>query len=199
MARLFRPTPSHAVLAVAALAAVLSPPLAGPASAQGGAASQTQPYDIDRNGVLMLVRSALLALDHANETGNYTVLRDLGAPGFQRNDAARLAELFAPYRARELDLGAVLVLEPQLTVMPRIENGRLRIAGFFPSAPAQVSFDLLFAPVDRQWRLYAISLDVAPAGPFAPDAEPEPQPEASVELPDPPIPTVNPRRFESGD
>ena len=49
-----------------------------------------KPAQIDRNGVLILIRSALLALDQANKTGNYTVLRDLGAPGFQTNSAARL-------------------------------------------------------------------------------------------------------------
>ena len=54
-----------------------------------------KPANIDRNGVLMLVRSTILALDQANKTGNYTVLRDLGAPGFQVNTAAKLAEIFA--------------------------------------------------------------------------------------------------------
>jgi hypothetical protein len=49
-----------------------------------------QPAQIDRNGVLILIRSTILALDQANKTGNYTVLRDLGAPGFQANTAARL-------------------------------------------------------------------------------------------------------------
>src|SRR6266702_4668463 len=58
-----------------------------------------KPANIDRNGVLMLIRSTLLALDQANKTGNYTVLRDLGAPGFQANTAARLAEIFAKQRA----------------------------------------------------------------------------------------------------
>jgi len=41
--------------------------------------SAPKPANIDRNGVLILVRSTLLALDQANKTGNYTVLRDLGA------------------------------------------------------------------------------------------------------------------------
>ena len=34
-----------------------------------------KPAQIDRNGVLILIRSALLALDQANKTGNYTVAR----------------------------------------------------------------------------------------------------------------------------
>src|SRR5215472_16903785 len=77
------------------------------------------PAPIDRNGVLILIRSTLLALDHANKTGNYTVLRDLGAPGFQANTAARLAEIFASQRKDNIDLSGVVVLEPQLTVLPQ--------------------------------------------------------------------------------
>lgn len=180
--------------------AVLS---AGSAEAQKGKRPQptaeqagTRPADIDRNGVLILVRSALLALDQANKTGNYTVLRDLGAPGFQANTAAKLAEIFVTQRNDGLDLGGVAVLEPQLTLLPQIEpNGMLRMAGFFPSVPAQVNFELLYAPVDREWRLFGISVNVSEGGPKAPEAAPQAAvPQQPAELPDPPTPTVNPRK-----
>jgi len=62
--------------------------------------------NIDRNGVVMVVRSTLLALDHGSKTGSYTVLRDLGAPGFQANSANRLAEIFSKHRNEKLDLSA---------------------------------------------------------------------------------------------
>src|SRR6202012_5427290 len=135
--------------------------------------------------VLILIRSTILALDQANKTGNYTVLRDLGAPGFQANNAARLAEIFATQRRDNLDLSGVAVIDPQLTVLPEIEaNGLMRMAGFFPSVPSQVNFDLLFAPVDGQWRLFGISVKVglsAPVGPATPPpaAAAEPQPNAA--------------------
>ena len=135
-----------------------------------------KPANIDRNGVLMLIRSTLLALDHANKTGNYTVLRDLGAPGFQVNTAARLAEIFAKQRGDKLDLSGVAVIDPQLSLLPQIEpNGLLHMTGFFPSVPSQVNFELLFAPVDGQWRVFGVSLSVgqsAPAAPAAPEASP---------------------------
>jgi hypothetical protein len=135
-----------------------------------------KPANIDRNGVLMLIRSTLLALDHANKTGNYTVLRDLGAPGFQANTAARLAEIFAKQRGDKLDLSGVAVIDPQLSLLPQIEpSGLLHIAGFFPSVPSQVNFELLFAPVEGQWRVFGVSLSVgqsAPVAPAAPEAAP---------------------------
>jgi hypothetical protein len=128
-----------------------------------------RPAQIDRNGVLILIRSALLALDEANKTGNYTVLRDLGAPGFQVNTAARLAEIFSKQRNENLDLSGVSVIDPQLSLLPQIEgNGQMRMAGFFPSMPSQVNFELTFAPVNGQWRLFGISISVGQAAPAAP-------------------------------
>lgn len=173
-------------------AALLALPLAAaaqPACAQKSqrAAEATQPAsprpaNIDRNGVVILVKSALLALDHANKTGNYTVLRDLGSINFQANSAARLAEIFASQRAQKLDLAGIIVLDPQLSLLPQIEpNGMLHIAGFFPSAPTQVNFEMLWEPVNREWRLYGMSVNLSTGGPQAPDAPPPAPPSASAE------------------
>jgi hypothetical protein len=148
------------------------------AVAQG--VQQARPAQIDRNGVLILIRSSLLALDQANKTGNYTVLRDLGAPGFQANTAARLAELFAPQRQSNLDLSGVAALDPQLTMLPQIDaNGMLRMAGFFPSVPTQIKFELMYAPVAGQWRLFGLSVALSSSGPTAP----APQNEAPARAP----------------
>lgn len=129
-----------------------------------------KPANIDRNGTLILIRSALMTLDDANKTGNYTVLRDIGSPAFQANSAARLSEIFAKQRNDNLDLSGVLVLDPQLTVLPQIEaNGYLHMAGFFPSVPLQVNFEMLFAPVAGKWRLFGLSINVGSSTPVAPE------------------------------
>jgi hypothetical protein len=141
-----------------------------------------KPAQIDRNGVLILIRSSLLALDQANKTGNYTVLRDIGAPGFQSNTAARLGDIFAKLRNDNLDLSGVAVIDPQLNLLPQIEaNGLMRMAGFFPSVPTQVNFDLSFAPVSGQWRLFGISVSIGQSGPIAP--EPPSPPSAQKQPP----------------
>ena len=143
-----------------------------------------RPAQIDRNGMLILVRSTLVALDQANKTGNYTVLRDLGSPEFQVNSAARLGEIFAKQRHDGVDLSGVAVIEPQLTLAPQIEaNGMMRMAGFFPSVPTQTNFELMYAPVNRQWRLFAIGVSFGQAAPAAPEppAPPAPPPEAAHE------------------
>lgn len=161
--------------------------------------------NIDRNGVLILIRSTLLALDHANKTGNYTVLRDMGAPGFQANTAARLGEIFAKQRADNIDLSGVAVIEPQLSVLPQIEpNGMMRMAGFFPSVPSQVNFELLYAPVDGQWRLFGVGVSIGQAAPAAPTppaaAAPAPKQTLPAKQPSPsaekkaPMPVTPPKQ-----
>jgi len=157
-----------AVLFVVAASAQQSP--------QQQNAQAPKPANIDRNGVLMLVRSSLLALDQANKTGNYTVLRDLGAPGFQvANNAARLAEIFVKLRNDKVDLSGVAVIDPQLSLLPQIEqNGLMHMAGFFPSVPSQVNFELIFAPVEGQWRLFGISVSIGQSAPVAPEPPPAP-------------------------
>jgi hypothetical protein len=145
-----------------------------------------KPAQIDRNGVLILIRETLLALDQANKTGNYTVLRDLGAPDFQANSAARLAEIFAQQRKDNVDLSGVAVIDPQLTLLPQIEaNGMMRMAGFFPSVPTQVNFELLYAPVGGRWRLFGLSVSFGQAAPAAPQPSAA-APQAPASSPPPP-------------
>jgi hypothetical protein len=158
------------------------------AIATGATEQQAKPAQIDRSGVLILVRSTLIALDQANKTGNYTVLRDIGSPAFQANSAARLGEIFAGLRRDALDLSGVLVIDPQLTLLPELDaEGMMRMTGFFPSAPAQINFDLVYAPVNGQWRLFGISVGLGQTAPAAPSAPPQkgapPQPAAAKPAP----------------
>lgn len=158
------------------LAAVLAASAIIPAQAQTQIPrtpplAQAKRPQLDRNSVIILVRGAMATLDNANKTGNYTVMRDLAAPAFAAaNDPSRLAEIFANLRRSKIDLSGTLVLEPQLTQLPEYDkNGNMQIAGFFPSAPMQVNFQLIFAPVGGQWRLLGITTDVGASGPVAPE------------------------------
>jgi hypothetical protein len=95
---------------------------------------------------LYLIRSTLLTLNDANRSGNYTVLRDLAAPDFQaRNTAADLSQSFSDLRHRNFDLYGAALLAPQFTaVLKHDQRGFLHLAGFFPTHPQQIDFDLLF-------------------------------------------------------
>ncbi|MEJ0012013.1 MAG: hypothetical protein WDM94_05140 [Bauldia sp.] len=119
----------------------------------------------DNPSLLALIRGAVLGLNQANISGDYSVLRDLSAIGFQQaNSPAKLSDAFANIRARGLDLAPVAVIDPRLFRPAAIDaNGYLRLAGYFPSQPETVNFDLAFRFEDGQWRIFAIGVDTAPA------------------------------------
>ncbi|HEX8467809.1 MAG TPA: hypothetical protein VF620_08390 [Allosphingosinicella sp.] len=120
-----------------------------------------------------LVWTIMAAVDHANQTGNYSVLRDLGAPSFQENNnAAALATIFQSIRTQRLDLSNALVVSPTYDIPPTIiEGGILRARGVFPLRPTAIAFDLLFQPIGGRWALLGIS--VAPTlRPTTPPAAP---------------------------
>jgi hypothetical protein len=144
-----------------------------PQSAPSAAAAQAAPKQnpgVSVEQALYLIRSTLLTLNDANKSGNYTVLRDLAAPGFQeRNSAADLAVIFTDLRRRNFDLFAVALAAPQLTATPaRDDKGMLRLTGFFATRPQHINFDLLFQDIAGQWRLFGIAVQT-------PDAPPLPQ------------------------
>lgn len=161
-----------ALTAVASAGAETQP--APPAAVTGSSLAIPDDYRLN-----LLIRTTLIALNQANATRNYTVLRDLAAPGFQHaNPAAALDEIFAALRKRNLDLSPILFFEPKLIRPPEInDRGMLRLSGFIPSQPEQVWFDFLFQHVDNRWQLFAISVDVRP--PPAPDAAIAQPPEAA--------------------
>jgi hypothetical protein len=121
-------------------------------------APPTLPVTLDQS--LYLIRTTLLTLNDANRSGNYSVLRDLAAPGFQtKNTAADLAQSFADLRLRNFDLFSVALAAPQLSSAPTLDaTGMLRLTGLFPTRPLQINFDLLFQDVGGQWRLNGIAV-----------------------------------------
>lgn len=147
-------------------------PAAKPAAQTGRAATKpaTQlPVSLEQ--ALYLIRSSLLTLNDADKSGNYTVLRDLAAPGFQqKNSAADLSAIFANLRNEHVDLFASALAAPQLSAPPHLEKGMLRLTGHFPSRPWQINFDLLFANVAGHWRLFGISVATPMAQPVEAEA-----------------------------
>ena len=106
-----------------------------------------------------LLWSTIAALDHANTTGNYSVLRDLGSPSFQAdNSAATLAGIFEGIRTRRLDLSNALISAPSYQIQGITQAGLLRLRGYFPTRPTGIAFDLLYQNVGGQWRLLGISV-----------------------------------------
>jgi hypothetical protein len=135
----------------------------------------------DAEKIVLLLRTTLITLNDAMQTGNFTVLRDMGAPGFRdANTAARLAQSFADLGSKGIDLSPTSVIAPQLTEPPGLDQakGMLRLKGYFPGQPVQINFEMLFQAVDGRWRLFGLSVQPGPAvaAQSAPAAQNAPQP-----------------------
>jgi hypothetical protein len=117
----------------------------------------------DSQGLAILIHNSIIALSQANLTGNYSVLRDLAAPEFQKlNSTKRLANIFENMRARDLNLSQVVLYQPKLARPPTIDDhGFLRITGFYETQPLQIHFHLVFQPFAGIWRLFEISVVTA--------------------------------------
>ncbi len=133
--------------------------------ASGQARAQSAPQIPDANGLTILVRTTIVALNHANHTGNYTVFRDLGAPAFQKaNTAAKLASIYANLRAQNLNFGPIVLFNPKFTKQPALNKQRmLRLTGFFPTSPLRVHFDLIYEWIENRWRLFGIAVQTRQA------------------------------------
>ena len=152
----------------AALLALATAPHAAAAQQRRAAPAQQAAPALpapDRNTTLKLLWSTMAAADHANVTGNYSVLRDLGSAGFQRlNNPATLGGVFATVREQRIDLANTLLVEPVWEIAPTmIAPGQLRMRGRFALRPTSIAFDLIYE-WDNGWRLHGISVVPFAAG-----------------------------------
>jgi hypothetical protein len=155
-----------------------APPVAAPPAAVRPAPQQ--PALPDAETIVVLIRTAVLTLNDALRTGNFTVLRDIAAPGFRdSNTAARLSQIFLSLQRSGVDLAPVAVAPPQLAQAPLLnDKGMLRLTGNFPLTTVRIDFDLLFEPNGGRWRLFGIA--VQPSAPMATTAPAPPAPDAKA-------------------
>ena len=116
----------------------------------------------DAEKIVVLIRTAVLTLNDAVQTGNFTVLRDIAAPGFREaNTAARLSQVFSNLAGLDLDLSDIATMAPQLAETPVIDpkTNMLKVKGWFPAQPMQINFGLLFQPIAGKWRLFGLSVN----------------------------------------
>lgn len=143
-----------AVAAGALCASAAAQPAPGAAAVQPGAVPTP-----DERTSLKLLWSTMAAIDQANRTGNYSVLRDLASSGFQaQNNPAALGAVFAEVRGQQLDLAETFLVTPVWEIAPRMIDPRtMRMRGRFPMRPVAIAFDLVFT-WEGGWRLHGVAV-----------------------------------------
>lgn len=110
-----------------------------------------------------LVRATLIALDHANRTGNYSVLRELASTNFQlKNAADHLAHVFSGMRRSHIDMTAAALQQPHWLSPPALTpDNALSLRGTMSALPSPVAFDVRFSIEEGIWKLDAIEISPA--------------------------------------
>src|SRR5262245_18979278 len=135
-----------------------------PQSQPPGAPPRPQVVMHDAQKIVLLLRGTLTTFNDALQTGNFTVLRDVAAPGFREiNSAARLSQIFSSLVQQGVDLSPVTVITPQLAEAPTLDQqkGMLHLKGYFPGQPVQINFEMLYQAVNGRWRLFGLSVQPA--------------------------------------
>lgn len=116
--------------------------------------------EIDQSQAVRLLWSTMIAIQVSNDSGNYSALRDWGAPSFKQSNSTReLAEIFRGLREANIDLSTTLLIEPRYTIKPQLTaDGLLRMRGQFPLRPKAINFDLLFQPIMGRWQLIGVAV-----------------------------------------
>ena len=111
-----------------------------------------------------MAKNALMTLNDANLTGNYSVFHARLHTTFrQQKTAAELAGIFAGFRTAKIDLAPALVHRAIFSEAPRIDgDGKLRAKGFFETRPWRVSFDLDWGRDGNSWALLRINVQARP-------------------------------------
>ncbi len=130
------------------------------------ASAAPKPGEMQMSAVTLtvIIKDAIIALNQANATGNYSVLRDMGTPVLRESfDQTALAAAFVNLRARKIDLSPAYFLSPNLTKKPELnKDNELVLVGLFPTQPLQIQFELRFMQLDGRWRLAGIAVDAVP-------------------------------------
>ncbi|MET0251830.1 MAG: hypothetical protein ABW203_06595 [Novosphingobium sp.] len=144
----------------AAALALAVPILPATLHAQAPPPSARQPVPSELE-LAKLIWSTMAMIDHANRSGNYSVLRDSSASGFQiNNDPARLAQIFAGLRSTRADLSNTLIVAPTYLGPPvLVQADVFEVKGYFPLRPSAIFFDLFFQWEQGRWKLFGVSVE----------------------------------------
>ena len=161
---------SRAVRVLAILAIPLMIPCATPALAQQRApvgpsvAPPAVPQVPNQAVQIMLVQSALAALNQANLADDYSLLLKNASVGFrQTNNQAQLSAAFRSFRDNGIDLSPAVLFLPRWDTPTAMEGSALHLIGTIPSRPSHVGFDVQFVVEGGRWRLASLSVKLVAA------------------------------------
>jgi len=111
----------------------------------------------------ILIKGILMSFNDANITGNYAVFHArLAKPFRDEFSAERLAEVFKAFRDQKINFAIIATKQPIASEPPRVDNGVLKLYGYFDTAPSRVNYFLEFIGSEEEWKASRIEVQVKP-------------------------------------
>ena len=128
--------------------------LLAPAYAQDKIPSATQQE--------ILIKAALLTLNDANVTGNYTVLHaKLAKPFRDQFNPDKLKQVFKSFADQKVDFSVIAAKTPIATSETKIDNrGALILRGYFDTTPNRLIYELDFLPSEGEWKPIKLNVNL---------------------------------------
>ena len=112
----------------------------------------------------VLIKTALLTLNDANVTGNYTVLHaKLAKPFRDKFNPDKLKEAFKSFVEKKIDWDLIAARSPIATSEAKIDSrGALNLRGYFDTKPSRVIYELDFIPSEGEWKPVMLNVRLKP-------------------------------------
>lgn len=137
----------------------LPTPCLGAEPAPPAAPSRRGPELPSATQIVVLVRTTILTLNDAIQTGNFSVMLDKAAASIRTtNNSGSLYKSYSQLVELRPDLSSVAIISPELTRAEIADGGLLRLDGVLPSSPITVKFNLNFTSESGKWRWKGIGL-----------------------------------------
>jgi hypothetical protein len=111
----------------------------------------------------ILIKGILMSFNDANITGNYAVFHArLAKPFRDEFSAERLAGVFKAFRDQKINFAIIATKQPVASEPPRVDNGVLKLYGYFDTAPSRLNYLLEFMGSEGEWKASRVEVQLKP-------------------------------------
>jgi len=109
-----------------------------------------------------MIKTALLTLNDAIVTGNFTVLHaKLAKPFRDQFSPDRLKQAFKTFVQEKVDWSVIAAKTPVATSETKIDSrGALILRGYFDTAPNRLNYELDFQPSEGEWKPIKLNVNL---------------------------------------
>jgi hypothetical protein len=108
-----------------------------------------------------MVAEALLSFNQAVKAKDFVAFHGkLSQLWKQETTPERLQKAFQPFMDQDIDIGGIKEVKPTISLAGLSDGSALKIAGYYPTKPSHVGFELKYTNESGNWKLMGILVNV---------------------------------------